>query len=657
MAVKPPYTLYKSQIEYITDGVNFLKDDTNDYLLQEGPTGMGKTICNLMEALKWIETANNRVVYFSREHEQIQQCITDLSMLLRINDQDVKAVHIGGRSMACLRPEVLELTDNDEQLITCEELHSTMCDYSDIRAKMEQRPPAERHIYTLRSAYRGIYYNFDVQAGDTAIQSVTIDEHLQETSIDDLVDEMFETGIATNDVIMQIAEKYIICPRKLQHLAMTQANIIFAPYNYLVIPRIPYRDDDKILFIIDEAHNLDQNLTSMMSFKIHFNTFKRFLEEVSEKYRSETEFVTATEEVINQINVIIRSDRDLIGEELKRELKNISRDKFEIMYSFINLYARRGVRRRTIYRQEAEAGDERMAVAKAMLSMQKFCEALDMLLKNHTAGLIKIEKEYIYTRFVDVNKIFKVATNKAHKVIISSGTLYPKYMAKYLGVPTDKTITKTYKPPHTKLVGTGQIIASVDGTTLNTKYSERGMQKFLAISKVIKEVAERNNHGTLVYFPSYSYMKSVGEFMNGEYGLTYYTADRVSEYKRHVASGGDAIFMTAFRGKGSEGWNFADDLSRAIILCGTPYMPLDIMVKAQMQYYDSLHNKLGQTWYKQKAVLWLMQAFGRGIRHKDDWTKVYLLDNKVQHLRQHFAKWVAKAINWRPREWSGKYGR
>ena len=656
MPINPPYNLYKQQKEYITDAVEFLKQEEGKYLLQEGPTGMGKTVCNLMEALHWISKLNHRVVYFSREHEQINQCITDLNMLLRINETDVKAVHIAGRSISCIRPEVLDLISEEEQLITCEELHATMCDYSKIRGVMEHCEAPKGHIYTFLPQHKHLYYEFDVSTGDTAIESITINDHLQLTDVDEIIDELFEHGIATNDLILQIAEKYIICPRKLQELAMEHANIIFAPYNYMVLSRIPTFTEVRYFFIIDEAHNLDQNLLQMESFKINKSTFRNFLVEVDRSYRSEAAFLESTEVIMTQFTNMFVEDRDYIGEELKRALKDIDQTMFERMQGYINMYARRGVRRRTIHRTEDSQTESYRRVSKSFLSMQRFCNSMQRMFASPYTGVIKIKDNYVYLRFVNVDKIFADATVRAVKVVISSGTLYPKYMAKYLGI-YDNSIRKTYKPPHTRLAGTAQIIASVDDETLNTRFKERSLKKFKALSKAIAELYSGNPNGTLVFYPSYTYMNGVGTMLEMDHEIVPYTHERIGNYRETIAEGERAMFATAFRGKGSEGWNFPDDQSRAIILVGTPYMPMDIMVKAQMEYYDSLHLGLGNIWYKEKAVLWLMQAMGRGIRHKDDWTKVYFLDDRIHNLKRFFIQWVKQIVNWRPKYWTGAHGR
>lgn len=656
MVVKPSYILYDSQKKMTIDGVNFLRDDNLRYLLQEGPTGMGKTVVLLMLAMHWNSKEKRNVIYFSREHEQIRQCISDLRELIRVNDHDVHAVHIAGRSFSCLRPEVIELEDEDEKLIACEELHTVICNYSQIVSSMERSKPPSGHIYTLLPQYRDMYYQFDVQTGDTAIGNLNSRTHLEITSLDDIVDELFTDGIATNEVVMEVATKYLICPRKLQNLAMKHANIIFAPYNYMVIPRIVIKEEHEYLYIIDEAHNLDQNLTSMQSFQISKTTMQSFIEAIYSRYAGEDAFIQATETVMYQLGNIFEHDTELMGDALRDVLKQIDNESFDIMEAHINMYVRRGIRRRVITQQQVDSMER---IPRSFITMQKFMQSMRRVMENKNSAIIKVEDTNIYIRFVDTDVIFTLATQPAKKVIVASGTLYPKFMQMYLGMLEIMTKCAKYDPPHTRLGGTGQIVSKVDGVALNTRYADRSIQKFVSIAKVISEIYNNNPAGTLVFLPSYSYLSGVAEMLSSTYNITVYKHKDVDQYREKIADGERALFMTAFRGHGSEGWNFPDNQSRAIILCGTPYLPIkDIMVNAQMEYYTNKHGKkLGSVWYKQKAVLWLIQAFGRGIRHKDDWCRVYFLDDRIHQMKRFFPQWVKSAINWRPKVWTGSYGR
>lgn len=660
MAIKACYKLYDPQKKYITDSVKFLRDNTKQYILQEGPTGMGKTVGNLMAILYWINKKNHNAIYFSREHEQIKQCVEDLRELQNVNDVEIRAVHIAGRSMSCLRKEVIELENEEEQLITCEEYHNVICDYSELISRMERRSPITGSVYTIRPEFKQLYYEFDVNFGDTIVGSLNISTHLEQTSLDDLVDELFIDGLADNTRIMDVAEKYTICPRKLQELAMTHSNLIFAPYNYLVIPRIKFDHANKYLFLIDEAHNLDQNLTDMVSFQITRRTIENFLTITQQApYNNDEAFMTSREVVFSPLVDYVFDGGELFtGDTLKTVLKRFDSRNIEVLESYVNMYVRRGIRRRVI-RGQTENEESYQRLPRSFLTIQKFIVSLKKLKEQSTHGLMKVEdNRKLFIQFVNTKDIFHMATIPAVKTIISSGTLYPKHMQKYLGLTDTNSLLYNYEPPHTNLSNVGQIISSIDGVTLSTRYKDRGYKTYNAFAAVIAEIYEKNPDGTLVFFPSYSYRNAVGDILKHKYDIDYYEPKTVNQYRNKINNNESALFMSAFRGLGNEGWNFPNEQSRAIILCGIPYLPLgDPMVKAQMQYYDSLHRGLGSVWYKQKAILWMLQAFGRGIRHSKDWTKVYILDGSIQRLRRHFTKWVSKAFRWTPKKWSGPYGR
>lgn len=80
-----------------------------------------------------------------------------------------------------------------------------------------------------------------------------------------------------------------------------------------------------------------------------------------------------------------------------------------------------------------------------------------------------------------------------------------------------------------------------------------------------------------------------------------------------------------------DGVDFKGDLCRFQILFKVPYPHLNEQVK----YRKSLDEK----WYYYQAVMAIMQAYGRGIRDKDDYCAMYILDtdfSKLFSLNQSF---------------------
>jgi len=74
-----------------------------------------------------------------------------------------------------------------------------------------------------------------------------------------------------------------------------------------------------------------------------------------------------------------------------------------------------------------------------------------------------------------------------------------------------------------------------------------------------------------------------------------------------------------------EGLNFPDSLCRFQICIKVPYACLGSeYVKRKMAYVDG--------WYEYDVINKLCQGIGRGVRHKTDWCKTYILDGCISKL-------------------------
>lgn len=74
-----------------------------------------------------------------------------------------------------------------------------------------------------------------------------------------------------------------------------------------------------------------------------------------------------------------------------------------------------------------------------------------------------------------------------------------------------------------------------------------------------------------------------------------------------------------------EGLNFPDELCRFQICIKVPYAYLGSeYIKKKMTYIDG--------WYEYDVINKICQGIGRGVRHKDDWCKTYILDGCIMNL-------------------------
>ncbi|KAK9811933.1 hypothetical protein WJX73_000684 [Symbiochloris irregularis] len=123
-----------------------------------------------------------------------------------------------------------------------------------------------------------------------------------------------------------------------------------------------------------------------------------------------------------------------------------------------------------------------------------------------------------------------------------------------------------------------------------------------------------------------------------------------------VKTGQGAIFLAIYRGKVSEGLDFADANARAVLCFG---IPLPSWKDAKVQLKKQHNNKLartnpniisGEAWYTQQAFRALNQAVGRCIRHKGDWGAIMLIDERFQQPRYQkgLSRWMRGALQVRP---------
>ena len=134
----------------------------------------------------------------------------------------------------------------------------------------------------------------------------------------------------------------------------------------------------------------------------------------------------------------------------------------------------------------------------------------------------------------------------------------------------------------------------------------------------------------------------------------------VAEYRRNAATAAGAMFLAVFRGKLSEGIDFVDDMCRAVLVLGLPFPSVkDLKVAEKKQYQDErvrafaqapkqqhLAPLSGNEWYVQQAYRALNQAIGRVIRHVHDYGCIVFLDQRFMQrdVVEGLSKWVRGAV-------------
>jgi Rad3-related DNA helicase len=80
-----------------------------------------------------------------------------------------------------------------------------------------------------------------------------------------------------------------------------------------------------------------------------------------------------------------------------------------------------------------------------------------------------------------------------------------------------------------------------------------------------------------------------------------------------------------------EGLDLKDDWSRFAIFAKVPYLSLS-------DKFVSTKLKINPEWYREKAILSLLQGIGRSVRSESDWAVTYVLDASLADLIHHSRK-------------------
>lgn len=275
--------------------------------------------------------------------------------------------------------------------------------------------------------------------------------------------------------------------------------------------------------------------------------------------------------------------------------------------------------------------------------------------------------------------IFRDLASKAKSIILTSGTLSPMdTFSSELGVHFEHRLEALHVIDPGQ-VWVGAIGVGPTGCELKGTFKELETFSFQDdIATALIDIAGRVPDGVLCFLPSYSFldkllkrMESTGSldklkaikrvFLEPRQGSlkefeqlmrSYYKTISLCVKKKSGPEGSmnfeeesdgegisvskkvtGAIFFAVFRGKVSEGLDFADENARAVVSVGIPFPALKDERVIQKRLYNDLFSKErgllnGNLWYDKQAFRALNQALGRCIRHRYDWGAVILLEKR-----------------------------
>ena len=542
-----------------------LKNRTN--LLLEAPTGTGKSLATLYPAYKALGETELERVFFLTSRTTGQDAAQQAAALLE--SSAARAVTIIAKEKACLVPGMPCDPDG--------------CEFA-----------------------RGYY---DRLPGAIA--------------------QGLDAGHNTPADIEALALEHTVCPFELSLDLSRWCDLVIMDYNYLFDPVVRlqrFADMPDAAVLIDEAHQLDSRVRSMLS--------------VSLPYR-EIRAVTAKD---SDAPESIKKSAATLGRSFKRASRLVQDAQEKQRWDDVRIKTPRAFTDRVsdFIAAMAELGDEGFAsdVAVALLfSATRWQRAQEWLdLESNAASFFAKNSNELKLLCLDPSKHIAQTLKQYGSSAQFSGTLSPLPLYRRLHGDPDAEVARVAAADHKDQLGL-YVVPDVP-----TWYRSRDAS-LPKLAELVNTVISTRPGNYFVAFPSFAYLAQFVAYFSEHYSQQ---AIRVQERGSDLAER-DA-FVQHFRdasqptlgvvvlgGVFTESLDYADEALLGVIVVSVALPPPDNAREALVDYYSStgadLENgeDIGQiVAYRQPAMVRVIQAAGRVVRNETDRGVVCLIDARFQ---------------------------
>ena len=607
--MKLHYSLRGNQKEIIESIKSTLEN--RSHIVLESPTGSGKTFCSLAAALPLAIEQDLRIVYCVRTNSQQRQVIHELQQFKK-SGYPVSAVAFQGRGSLC--PE----QNYDEELKKSDWVEkSKMCKSLKIQSEM-----GEAGCRFYRKLLRG-----------------------RETLI-----EQWSPEILTAEELAEQAEEAGLCPYELNKLLIKNAKVVIVPYVYFFEDFIRKfmlgwmgTSIDRVLVIVDEAHNLPDWARTAASDSLTIETINRAVTE-SNRYGLQLADGNHTTSFLNLVEASIESlvDNHIPENEEEALLPShlVSPDS-EVPTFETEMMSLGKMTLFQLKRDSSEIAKIGQLVRQQLLDNGKrprsyvgsvgdfLCRWLDSI-ENHSIRLVGNDPQRLETVCLDP-RVMTGFLDSTAGVVSMSGTISPLDMFRDLVGLRPDTILE--RKPTTFPKKNKKILYFND---LTTSYSELKSQSQMwdNIIERLRIIIANFNGNIALFFPSYKLLESAVDKLNiSKPVYREYQGMEQEELMYTVESfksDRGAILAGVMGGRLAEGIDYPNTSLEMAIIIGIPYPAPGVRQKALQHYYDMSFD--GRGWefaVESPAIRKLLQAAGRVVRSETDRGLIIITDNRA----------------------------
>ena len=612
--MKLPYVPRENQRETIDLISTVIKD--RNHIVLESPTGSGKTFTSLAGALPFVKDGF-KIVYCVRTNSQQKQVIHELQQFKKAGNE-IKAIAIQGRDALCPQQkydEELKKSNWSEKSKICKSL------------KMQSKLG---------------------EAGCQFYRKLLRDSK-------SLINE-WSSKILTAEDFAKEAEESGLCPYELNKLLLKEAQVVIAPYVYFFEEFIrKYMIGwmgttlDRIITIVDEAHNLPDWARGAASDSMTLRSINRAVSEVKDYgYQLPNggdtiqflNFVEASIEKLAEEHVPSNEDEGLLPSHVVALDSEVSTFETEMMsHGKMTLYklkqncteiAKMGQQTRQYLLDKGKRPRSYLGSVGDFL-----CHWLDSI-DSHTIRLVGLSPLRLEKVCLDP-RIMTGFLDETAGVISMSGTISPLDMFRDLvGLRPDSVLERK----ESVFPKTNKKILFLDD--VNTSYNMLN-SNFDMLSKIknqIQIIVENFNGNIALFFPSYKLLDSalndlkIKKPVYREYsGMK---QDELMQTVESFKSDKGAILAGVMGGRLAEGVDYPDTTLEMAMIIGIPYPSPGARQDALQHYYDISFD--GRGWkfaVESPAVRKLLQAAGRVVRSETDKGLIIIADNRARSFLEY----------------------
>ena len=613
--MKLPYSPRGNQPEII-DRINSAIRHQSHIVL-ESPTGSGKTFCSLAAVLPVAIENNLRIVYCVRTNSQQKQVVHELQQFRRV-DYSISAVAFQGRESLC--PE--QKYDHELKRSNWVE-KSKICKSLKMQSRME--------VGGCR------FYRKLLRGGDSLVKK-------------------WSSDILTAEEFAEQAEEVGICPYELNKLILKEAKVVIVPYVYFfeefirkfMLERMGV-SLDKVIVVVDEAHNLPEWSRNAASESLTIETINRAVVE-SNKYGLQLADGRHTTSFLNIVEASIESLRDyhipdneeegLLPSHLVAPDSEVPTFETEMMsLGKMTLY--------NLQRDSSEIAKMGQLIRQSLLDLGKrprsyvgsvgdfLCRWLDSI-ENHSIRLVGNDPRRLETVCLDP-RVMTGFLDSTAGVVSMSGTLSPLEMFRDLvGLRSDTILEKygsTFPRDNKKMLYLKDVTTSYAELNSKPQIWDKLVERLdLIITSFSGNIA--------LFFPSYRLLESALEKLNLAKPIYCEYRGMEQEELMHTVesfkSESGAVLAGVMGGRLAEGIDYPDSSLEMAVIVGIPYPAPGVRQDALQHYYDISFD--GRGWefaVESPAIRKLLQAAGRVVRSETDKGFIIITDSRASRFLEY----------------------